>query len=147
MSEERTKLIPSHGSDWIGHCSGCGCSVTRSVQPPPCHVNRLKCDECKKRTHMLHARAWSKRNHGYEAKRQKLPHRKRAALEGSLRRNRGSQSNATQSGQRWGDVEDCWLLKNAKSMTEAKLADCLGRSIKSIEARLWRLRSVENENA
>lgn len=128
---------------FVGHCSGCGEKVTRDKMPPPCHVKRLKCDKCKHDTHMKHARRWAKDNKQYERDRRKLPHRRRLSVEGNLARNRKSQKKATQSRQPWGVVEDCWLLENAGRMTEMQLAEHLGRSMRAIEMRLWRLR-VDN---
>ena len=143
---DATGAPPVRSSAWLGRCSGCGVEISRQKAPPPCHVKRMKCKKCKHETHMKHARAWAKKNKKYERDRKQMPHRKAMALEGNLARNRRSQSKATMTRQPWGIVEDCWLLENAGKMTEIKLGEHLGRSMRSIEMRLWRLRRAERPN-
>jgi hypothetical protein len=67
----------------------------------------------------------------------------RENIERDLARNRESQKKATMSGLPWGVVEDSFLLDNAGEMGIKKIAAELGRSIKSCENRLYRLRQYE----
>lgn len=106
----------------------------------------MKCKKCKHETHIKHARAWAKENKQYERDRRQMAHRKAMALEGNLARNRRSQTKATMTRQPWGIVEDCWLLEHAGKMTEMQIGEHLGRSMKAIEMRLWRLRRAERPN-
>jgi hypothetical protein len=61
-------------------------------------------------------------------------------------RSRESESKATMAFERWGPVEDNLLM--CGEYTESQLVEMLGRSIRAIERRKWRLRQVDSsENA
>jgi DNA-directed RNA polymerase specialized sigma24 family protein len=68
---------------------------------------------------------------------------RRKKTEAELLRNLESQKKATMSGLCWGVVEDSFLLDNAGKITIKQIAEKLGRSIKSCEIRLHRLRLAE----
>jgi hypothetical protein len=71
--------------------------------------------------------AWTNRNREYERARNKTPQRRQEQVKRSLRRNAKSRTMATQAREKWGPVEDCWLLDHAGMMTEAQLGKELGR--------------------
>jgi hypothetical protein len=53
--------------------------------------------------------------------------------------NRKFMQTATQTGMKWGPVEDAWLLEKSATLKIWEMAKELGRSIKSVIIRLWRL--------
>lgn len=71
---------------------------------------------------------------------------RRQRIDKELKRNDESRKKATMNGLPWGDIEDSYLLDNSGRMTLKTIAEKLGRSIKSCEIRLYRLRQVDRTN-
>ena len=138
---------PVSSVPWLGRCSKCGSAIERVKTPPPCHHKRMSCEACKHDQHIRNAYKWSKKNHTYELERNRQPHRKRKSVRNSLARNQQSRKCATMAHERWGIVEDVWLLEHAGKTTEMQMARKLGRSMKAIEKRLWTLRKEGRPNA
>jgi len=125
-------------------CCRCGSEIVGRKMPPPCHINRTACDKCKTNASRKRKNAWKYRHPEYVKAERVNPRYRKKIVEWGLRQNMESQRKATQSRERWGPVEECWLLDHAGKMSEKELAENLGRSIRAIEARLWRLRKQDD---
>lgn len=89
--------------------------------------------------------AWAEKNKDFDKKRSKLPERKSLKLKVSRAKNDRSRKLATLSRQPWDVTDDAWLMDSVGKLTEKEMAKHLGRSVKAVETRLWRLRR-ENES-
>lgn len=89
-------------------------------------------------------KAWNDSESKRTASRKWDEKHRRQKIDSELARNEESQKKATMRGLPWGVVEDSYLLDNAGGMTIKDIAAELGRSIKSCEIRLFRLRQFEH---
>lgn len=128
----------------LGACVKCSKPIELKRELRPCNLARITCRECKLEIHNKATREWAARNreNGKQHRHKKGRREQRQALDKA--RNHKTIKRATMARLPWGVVEDVWLLENAGKKTEVQLAEELGRSMKAIEARLWRLRKAPN---
>ena len=126
--------------------------------PPPCSpslesLKGLKGIEYRKAWNKLHRERMNECNKAYRSrsgswlykKRHARTIREKGAAMTTLR-SRESETKATMAFERWGPVEDDLLM--CGKYTESQLVEMLGRSVRAIQRRKWRLRQDDSlENA
>jgi transcription initiation factor IIE alpha subunit len=98
--------------------------------------SRVKCDKCK-----YEKRKARHRRHN------SLPRRKAAEIARQLRNNDKSREGASLLFRRWDVVDESWLLDNAINYTDKELAEKLGRTIRGVNTKLYKLRKAERERS
>ena len=131
----------------LGACVKCSKPIELKNELRPCDRARITCRACKLEIHNKATREWAARNreNGKQHRHKKGRREQRQSLDKA--RNHRTINRATMARQPWGVVEDVWLLENAGKKTEVQLAEELGRSMKAIELRLWRLRKAPNDSS
>ena len=133
-------FVTIHG--WVGFCSKCFAQITRESAPPPCHQNRMRCKKCRKESRLKARANWIAKNPEPERK-----HRRRVIRRNTEKKRARSRELAESTGARWSGEEESFLLRNIGKMTQEQIGIALGRSLSSIEVKLWRLRSALSNNA
>jgi hypothetical protein len=130
-------------SDWLGACVGCGKEIRLPKAPRPCHVPRLKCKSCRKKKINTNTRRWQSRHIKKHRAYYLSKPRKKQRQERFKVKNAESKSRATQWYQKWGVVDDAYLVEHAEK-SHTILARELGRTINGVKRRIWRLRKAPN---
>lgn len=123
---------------WNGFCGTCGAPITRNKVPPPCHEKRMNCAACTKQVR-INARANWRASHP-EAERL---HRRRVGRRRTERVRAESRELAEATGTKWTGEEEAFLMRNINVIPQREIALRLGRSMSSVEVKLWRLRSID----
>ena len=126
---------------WVGFCSKCFAEITRESAPLPCHQNRMRCKKCRNESRRKARANWIAKNPEPERK-----HRRRVIRRNTEKKRARSRELAESTGARWSGDEESFLLRNIGKMTQEKIGIALGRSLSSIEVKLWRLRSALPNN-
>lgn len=134
-------------TDLLGACVKCSKPIELKRELRPCDLARITCRECKLEIHNKATREWAARNreNGKQHRNKKERREQRQSLDKA--RNHKTINRATMARQPWGVVEDAWLLENSGKKTEVQMAEELGRSMKAVELRLWRLRKAPNSDS
>mgnify|MGYP003345192425 FL=1 len=105
-------------------------------------VSRVEWPEAKKKKHREYIKVWMKKNREKQNAYVRGFTKRNSASSATLA-NRKTWENATMAREPWSVLEDAMLFS---AMTQGQLAKQLGRSIRAIQRRKWRLRQEEASN-
>ena len=145
-TDETQSGVSVRSGVWLGACVGCGNPIHLSKVPRPCHVPRLKCKKCRLAKMNRNSKASRRRHHDRLRRYNTTRGRKLARMAQIKRTNTATKLGATMWYQKWGDVEDAYLVENSEK-THRQLARELGRTLHGVKRRIWRLRKAPNEKA
>lgn len=138
MNPESTRCSPNNATFvWSGFCCECSAPITRANTPPPCHYKRMRCSNCRKAIRIRARATWILKNPEAERK-----HRRKAGRKNTEKRREKSRNFAENTGGKWSGDEEHFLLKSINKLTQLEIAVILGRSLSSIQMKIWRLRST-----
>lgn len=126
---------------WACFCCDCSAEITRDRVPPPCHHNRMRCKKCRNEIRLKARANWIAKNPEAERK-----HRRKVGRRNTEKRRARSRDLAESTGARWSGEEESYLMRNIGKMTQEEIGTALGRSLSSIEVKLWRLRAALPNN-
>ena len=117
-------------------CCNCGTDTYRTPDSaPPCHHKRMKCVACKLANDRKSRKAWAVAHPEKERK-----HRRRVSKRRHERVREETRLLAHSTGFRWTASDEDFVTQNLGVLSYPEIAKKLGRSLSSVEMKIWRMR-------
>ncbi len=98
----------------------------------------MRCDKCRKNVRLRARENWRTGN----PEKERL-HRRRVGVRNAEKRRASSREIADSTGSKWSGADEHFLMKNIGTLTQREIGSVLGRSLSSVEVKIWRLRKAQ----